>query len=274
MMKINKTDINLRATLLSGQLFRVNEENDKSFTIVLSDRVVNLKEEDNYIIIDSNNKENLESVIKEYLDLERKYDEINEYLLNKDLKLKEVINYSKGYKILRQPKFEMVISYILSQNNTVKNISSSIEKLSTLFGKKIVFKEKEYYLFPSIEELSNIDEEELKKCSVGFRSKYIINAIKDINNEKDYLNDLDNLDSDKAIEKLMKIKGIGLKVSSCILLFGYARFDVFPIDTWVKKYFNSINEEEIKRTAKEKYGEYSGLVIQYMFHYMRNKNVL
>ena len=73
----------------------------------------------------------------------------------------------------------------------------------------------------------------------------------------------------------MSYKGIGLKIASCILLFGYKRLDVFPIDTWVKKYMKDIygisDIKKIKDFTKDKYGKYSGLVIQYMFHSKRNK---
>ena len=83
------------------------------------------------------------------------------------------------------------------------------------------------------------------------------------------------MDTEEALEYLMSYKGIGLKIASCILLFGYHRFDVFPIDTWVKKYmFDTYNLNDIKKIekfTKEKYKEYSGLVIQYMFHSKRNK---
>ena len=73
----------------------------------------------------------------------------------------------------------------------------------------------------------------------------------------------------------MKNKGIGQKVASCILLFAYSRFDVFPIDTWVKKYmlenYNIKSVKEIKNYSEEHYGQNSGIAIQYMFHTMRNK---
>ena len=73
----------------------------------------------------------------------------------------------------------------------------------------------------------------------------------------------------------MKVKGIGLKVASCILLFGYKRLDVFPIDTWVKQYISSNyniknTQKDIEEFARNNFGKYSGLVIQYMFHSQRN----
>lgn len=255
---------------MSGQCFRVTKESDESFTVVLKDRVINIKENNGILEYDSNNTNELEKLMIEYFDLDRDYESINKYLLNKDKSLKDVVDYSKGYKILNQDDFEMLISYIISQNNTVRNISNCIEKISKKFGKKVVFRNKEYYLFPTYEELKDVSESELKECSVGFRSKYIIEALKNTN----ILNEIYSLETDEALKQLMKIKGVGIKVASCILLFSYGRFDTFPIDTWVKKYFNLDNEAMIRELAFKKYGEYSGLVIQYMFHYSRNRNKL
>ena len=272
--KVQKNQINLKATLLSGQAFRIIEEFDNSFTIILKDRVVNIKDDNDYLIINSNNEDNIEEVINEYLDLDRDYDEINNYILNNNPELKDIISYSRGYKILNQPDFEMLISYIISQNNSVRNISSSIEKISKKYGKRVIFNNKEYYLFPTFEELKNATTKDLNECKVGFRSKYIINAIEELKKDSNYLDNLNNMSSEDAMNKLMEIKGIGMKVASCILLFGYGKLDTFPIDTWVKKFFNEENADKIKSLAFKKYGKYSGLVIQYMFHYSRNKNVL
>lgn len=70
-------------------------------------------------------------------------------------------------------------------------------------------------------------------------------------------------------------KGIGEKVASCILLFGYHRFDVFPIDTWVKKYmkekYNLVTVKDIRKFMWDKYRDNCGLIIQYIFDYSRNK---
>ena len=73
----------------------------------------------------------------------------------------------------------------------------------------------------------------------------------------------------------MQNKGIGPKVASCILLFSYKRYDVFPIDTWVKKImkerYNIEGEENIRKFSKEIYGKYCGIAIQYLFNESRNK---
>lgn len=269
-MKIEVKDFNLKNILLSGQCFRVTENSDSSFTTILKDRIVILKQIDNNIYIESNNYNNLEEIIKEYFDLNRDYDEINKKLITDDT-MQDVIDKSYGYRIMNQDPFEMCISYIISQNNNVKRISLSVEKICERYGKKITYNSKDYYMFPSYEELKNISISELRATGIGFRDKYIIDFLKNYI----YLRDINTLSTSEALEELMKIKGIGLKVASCILLFGYKRLDVFPIDTWVKQFisenYNIKNDQKnIEIFAKEKFKEYSGLAIQYMFYSQRN----
>lgn len=273
-MKI-KSDINLYDTLMSGQAFRINIEDDDSFTIIISDRILNIKQENDYIVVNSNNEEDLELVTRYYLDLDRDYEVLNKELSKNEI-LKRDINLCKGYKVLKQDKFEMYISYIISQNNNVKRIAGSINKISERYGKKVEYNNKEYYLFPTFEELKNITIEELRECGVGFRDSYIINALNKLKENPFFLEELDMLPTDEAIKELMKIKGIGLKVASCILMFGYSRFDTFPVDTWVKKYVseNFKIKDDIKiisKFMKDNFNENSGLAVQYFYHINRNK---
>lgn len=275
-MRLEVKDINLYDTFFSGQCFRMIIEEDGSITNVIKDRVINIREENGYLVINSNNEVNLEEVIKDYLDLYRNYDEINDIISNKNDILKSNIELVKGYKILKQDRFEMFITYIISQNNRVSKISKSVEKLSQKFGEKVTFNDKDYYLFPKFEEIKDITLEELREAGVGFRDKYIKEALEFLENNPKFLEEIDNMDTERAIEELTKIKGIGLKVASCILMFGYSRFDSFPIDTWVKKFvsenFNiKDNMKDISSFMKNTFGEYSGLAIQYFYHIERNK---
>ena len=243
-----------------------------SFTVILSDRVINIKKEEDYIVIDSNNLDNLELVVRYYFDLDRDYNVINEKFKDNFI-FKNNIDLCKGYKILKQNPFEMYISYIISQNNNVKRISASINKLCELYGQKVYFNGKVYFLFPTYEKLKKLKADDLAELKIGFRDKYIIDFL----NKYDSFNDLDNLSTPDAFNKLLTVKGIGPKVASCILLFGYKRLDVFPIDTWVKQFVSSrygVKDDfkTIENLAMNKYGKYSGLAIQYMYHYNRNIN--
>lgn len=272
MKKIKKNDINLKDTITCGQIFRY-EKLDNSYIIILEDRVVELSEDDTYIYINSSNEVDIEKIITDFLDLNRDYNEILSYLIKNDNNLIDIINDSKGFKIINSPSFEMIISYMISANNNVKNIQRSVNLLSLKYGKEVIFNNKKYYLFPTLDDMKKLNLNDYENLKLGFRSKYIYNLINNITNE-DILR-INELSTNDAILYLMSYKGIGLKIASCILLFGYKRLDVFPIDTWVKKYMKDIygisDIKKIKDFTKDKYGKYSGLVIQYMFHSKRNK---
>jgi len=272
MRKINKKNINLYDTVTCGQIFRF-EVIDDEYIIILSDRVVKLKEDNNFIYIVSSDYSDIENILEKYLGLSIDYEKINNELINSDETLKDIISECDGFKIINSPKFETIISYMISANNNVRNIQRSVNLLSEKYGKKIIFDNKEYYLFPTLDALKKLSIEDLNDIKLGFRSKYIYEFVNNIT-----LSDIDKIDdmsTSDAIEYLTSFKGIGLKIASCILLFGYKRLDVFPIDTWVKKYMNDTygisDIKKIETFTKEKYKDYSGLVIQYMFHSKRNK---
>ena len=276
MIKIDRINhLNLENTITCGQIFRFQQEDDDSFTIVLSDRVVNIKYINNTLYVDSNNLENLESIIREYLDLDRDYISIINKIRKMDNKLGECLDYSIGLKIIKQNPLECIISYLISQNNSVRNITNSLNKISEYFGEKVLFRGKTYYLFPTLDKLSKISMDEFRKCKVGFRDKYLVGIISSIVDKSLDINKIYNMSSKDALEYLMKFKGIGMKVASCILLFAYQKYDVYPIDTWVKKYMNDtykiVGEKNIRDFTNNTYGEYSGLAIQYMFNSKRNK---
>lgn len=262
MIKI-KNNFNLDNTITCGQIFRFIKEDNK-YIVILSDRVISLEAHGEDIIIESNNYDNLENIINDYFDLNRDYTSLLNGIDIDD----SIIEFNKGYKIIHQDPLITLIEYIISSANKVERISKSLDLLSQKYGEKVLFNGECYYLFPSIDKLRNLSINDFRECKVGFRDKYLYDIVhSDID-----LESINNMDSTTALKYLKSYKGIGTKVASCILLFAYQRFDVFPIDTWVKKHMNETNEKKIKEYTSKKYKEYSGLVIQYMFNYERNAN--
>ncbi len=272
-----ENELDLENTLTCGQIFRYQQEIDNSFTVVISDRVINLKYDNYKLYVKSNKLDNLENVIREYLDLDRDYKSIMDKIRVMDSTLAKYLDNSLGLKMIKQDKLECIISYIISQNNSVRNIQMSLNMLSEAYGEKVEFLNKDYYLFPKLDRLASLSLEDFRKCKVGFRDKYLVGIIESINNGSFDLNMIDSLNTEEALQYLINFKGIGMKVASCILLFSYQRFDVYPVDTWVKKFmednYNIIGEKNIREYCKKTYGEYSGLAIQYMFNSKRNMNV-
>lgn len=274
MIKINVSNFNLKDTITCGQIFRYEINDDNSYTVVIKDRVIKLWYKDNILYADSNNPDKLKDVVENYLDLKRDYGKINNELIDKNPNLEKIIKYSNGLKMIQQDPFETLISYIISANNRVPMISKVVNNIAYTYGKKVIFDNKDYYLFPSVLDMKNCTKEVLRSLKTGFRDEYIYDVVNRILSGEFNLDNIRNMDSISALEYLKTNKGIGDKVASCILLFAYSRFDVYPIDTWVKKYmkenFNIEGLNKIKKYSKEYYGEYSGLVIQYMFNYSRN----
>lgn len=275
MVVIDNVDINLDDTITCGQIFRYTKEDDDSYTVIVDDRVINIRQEKNKILVKSSKEKDLEKFIRHYLDLDRDYISLNKLLIDNDNSLKDIIDECSGFKIMNQPKFETIISYILSSNNRVPQIAKALNNISERYGDKITFEGKEYYLFPTQKQLSKCTVDELRNLKAGFRDKYIYEFVNKVNNNEVDLELISDMPSDDAMKYLMNNKGIGEKVASCILLFAYSRLDVFPIDTWVKKYmkdeYNIESVDNIRKFTKDKYKDYSGLAIQYMFHYKRNK---
>lgn len=272
MLKI-KNNFDLKSTITCGQIFRY-EELDEGYIVILDDRVIKLREDKDYIYIESNNENNLKEVIKDYFDLERDYEKIIRDISKLDNKIIPALLYSKGLKMIHQSPFITIIEYIISQNNRVPSIKKSLDLISEKYGEKIVFNNSEYYLFPSVEKLSELSILDFRECKVGFRDKYLYEIVKSIKEDKLNIDNIYNMSSEDALKYLIIFKGIGNKVASCILLFAYQKFDVYPIDTWVKKFmkdeYKIEGEEKIREFTKKTYKEYSGLAIQYMFNYKRN----
>ncbi len=273
MIKIKKC-FDLDSTITCGQIFRYSKFED-GYIVIIKDRVLYLKENGEFILVESNNEENLESIINQYFDLNRDYDSILKNIKFSDQGMVKVVEDNRGLKMINQDPLETIIAYIISQNNRVPSIAKSLDIISEKYGTCVSFKDKDYYLFPSLEKLYNLTIEDFRNCKVGFRDKYLYGIVHSIKDGSLDLNGISSMDSDTAMKYLMSFKGIGMKVASCILLFSYERLDVYPIDTWVKKFmkdnYNIEGEKNIRSFVSDTYGEYSGLIIQYMFNSKRNK---
>ena len=263
-----------------GQCFRWNKEEDKSYTGVIKDAVLNVKQEKNKIIFRGICKGDLKKVVREYFDLDNNYEIIKEKLSKIDNFMKKSIEFGDGIRILNQDLWECIISFIISANNNIPRIKKIIEAISKEYGEEISWRGKKYYFFPSIEALSKASVEDLRKLGTGFRDKRIYNTTKKIYEKEVDLDEIKQLKSSEEIEeKLLTLDGVGNKVANCIMLFSLKRYDVFPIDVWVRRVMNDLylhkeNEKEVDKKelqafAEEKYKDLAGLAQQYLFYWRR-----
>ncbi len=263
-----------------GQCFRWNKQIDGSYTGVFKGNVLNVKKEDNKIVFKGICKDNIIKVVNEYFDFDTDYRNIKEKLSKVDEYLKESIEFGNGIRILNQDLWETIISFIISANNNIPRIKGIIERISKEYGNKIIWNNEEYYTFPTPNELGKATIEDLRKLGLGFRDKRVYETTKMILNGEVKLQDfIEEKDTTNLREKLLLLPGVGAKVADCIMLFGLKRFEVFPIDVWVRRVMNElyiknedetkVNKKEIEKLAIEKYANLAGLAQQYLFYWKR-----
>ena len=264
-----------------GQCLRWNEEDDESYTGVIKEGVINLKKKDENIIFNGMLSSDIKEIVFNYFDLKRNYEEIKNKLSKIDENVNLSIKYGEGIRILNQDLWETIISFIISANNNIPRIKGIIERLSEKYGKEVIWNEKKYYLFPRPEELKNVTVQDFRDLGTGFRDIRLFETTNKILTKEVDLQSLYNLDTKDARDELLTLSGVGPKVADCILLFSdLKRFDVFPIDVWVRRVMNElyiknpdetkVNKKEIAKIAKEKFGDLEGLAQQYLFYWKRD----
>ena len=262
-----------------GQCFRWKKQQDNSYTGVFNNNVINVKKEMERVIFTGNCNEDIKTVCIDYFDLNRNYENIKTELSKIDKYLENSIKYGNGIRILHQNLWETLISFIISANNNIPRIKTIIERISKKYGNKIVFQNEIYYTFPTPSELSNATVEDLHNLGLGFRDVRVYETIqKTLRKEID----LKKLEKEENIEtlrnKLLEIPGVGPKVADCIMLFSLKKYEVFPVDVWVKRviselYFENIEQkpQTIQKFAKNQYGNLAGLAQQYLFYWRRDR---
>lgn len=264
-----------------GQCFRWELEEDGSYTGVVRENVINVKKEKDNIVITGKFSENIHALCDDYFDLSTNYQKIKEELSCIDIHMKTSIEYGKGIRILHQDVWEALISFIISANNNIPRIRGIIERISKKYGKEIIWNNKYYYTFPTPEELGRASVKDLRELGLGFRDVRVFETTRLVKEEVINLKKLKDIeDIDELREKLLRFPGVGPKVADCIMLFSMKKYEVFPIDVWVKRvmtelYFsdevNNVkpNNKKILEFASQKFGMLAGLAQQYLFYWRR-----
>ncbi len=263
-----------------GQCFRWNIEEDNSYTGIFGNNVLNVKKEEKDIIFKGICDGNIDDICKKYFDLGTDYEKIKNQLASIDEYLENSINYGKGIRILKQDLWETIISFEISANNNIPRIKGIIDRICKKYGNEIKWNEKIYYTFPSIQQLSKASIEELRQLGLGFRDKRIYDTTQIFLKQEMTLQELEEeKNTEKAKEKLLKLPGVGPKVADCILLFSLKKYEVFPIDVWVRRVMNElyihqedeekVSKKQLQKLAKDKYSNLAGLAQQYLFYWKR-----
>ena len=267
MIKKITDDLELGKIMDSGQCFRWYEE-DGSYRIMSGSRCLYMTElGDGDYELDCSEEE-FDAYWYDYLDLEEDYAAIRARIdPAEDPFLYEACEHEKGIRMLRQDPWEMLISFIISQNRNIPAIRRSIELLSEACGdRRVDSRGRGYYAFPGPEAVASLSEEELTACKLGYRTGYVHLAAVAVNEGSFDVASLMDADEEHTIESLKSLMGVGDKVANCVSLFGLHHMNAFPRDVWVKRI---LADKYPDGYPFESYSPYNGVYQQYMFAYYR-----
>lgn len=292
-------NFDIKQILECGQCFRWEKISDTNYIIVAYGRVIEVLQEGDKATIYNSNEEDFNSIWISYFDLERNYDEIKVQLA-KDEILRKSVDFGYGIRILNQDPFEMLISFIISARNSIPSIKKTVKKICEAWGEKIEYKGEEYYTFPKPIAIKNATLEDIQGTGASFRSKYIVDTIKRVNEAIEVREDIKKnpdkyserpealdfdleyiktLKDDECHLALQKFMGVGAKVADCIMLFSMAKHSAFPVDVWIKRamiYFYvapDVSLNKMRVFARDKFGALSGMAQQYLFYYARENKI-
>ena len=292
-------NFDIKQILECGQCFRWDKISDTNYIIVAYGRVIEVLQEGDKATIYNSNEEDFNNIWINYFDLERDYDEIKTELA-KDEILRKSVDFGYGIRILNQDSFEMLISFIISARNSIPSIKKTVKKICEAWGEKIEYKGEEYYTFPTPKAIKEATLEDIQGTGASFRSKYIVDTIKKVNEAIEVKEDMENnpdkyserpeildfdleyinsLNDDECHVALQKFMGVGAKVADCIMLFSMAKHSAFPVDVWIKRamiYFYvapDVSLNKMRVFARDKFGAYSGVAQQYLFYYARENKI-
>lgn len=255
----SKEDFNPQHILECGQIFAYekNGDNYSVFSAAYSAEII--EKENGYEIITE-----CPSYFENFFDLDTDYSDIKRKLSSFEI-LKKPIEFGHGIRILKNDLFEVLVSFIISANNNIKRIQKIINALKQeCTGGKA---------FPSQQQLLRFSVEDFYRIGLGYRAPQLYKALRQFDESE--LASWRNLPTKELRTKLISLSGVGPKVADCVLLFGFSRKDVFPVDTWINKMYNLYfpplsDREKIRNNLVSTFGDLSGYAQQYLFYYQRS----
>ena len=278
MVTVNIPFLDLLKVADSGQAFRIRVIDDAHVELVAFGRYLQIAKTAKDTFAFSCSEKEFEDIWKPYLDLGRDYGKIVRSIDKNDEYLMAAAKFGEGIRILKQDIFETTISYIISQRRSIPSITTSVERISKLCGKKIKAPKlespfvaplkKEYYAFPTPEELNNLPYKDLENTGVGYRAPYIARAAEEFSSGKLDPDALSALSDDDLYKALTAMYGVGTKVANCVMLFAFARTGRFPVDVWIQRIEDRYYNGHFDCTP---YPDTAGIMQQFMFYYERRK---
>ena len=251
----------------SGQCFRAVPMEDGSYRFIAGDQVLYIRKltEERYEV--SCDRTAWAQFWTPYFDLGRDYRAISGRIPAEDTFLQLAAEAGAGIRILRQDPWETLVTFIISQRKSIPAIRAVVETLSRRYGTAIPAPGAALYSFPTAQQLQKVTTEDFLACKAGYRAPYLCDAVRQVLSGSLDLAGIAALPDDDLIAALEGVRGVGVKVASCVALFAYGRTGCAPVDTWIRKV---IQREYQGRNPFDRYGDAAGIMQQYFFYYAQS----
>src|SRR5213082_1458337 len=271
--KIPAPDFDLAMTLGSGQIFHW-EKLGNGFIGAIGDRPVYVEQHGDSLLTSCED----EKLIRNYFALDHPLAEICASF-PVDPVMSVAQEFCRGLRIIRQPKWECLATFICSSMKQVAHIRQISKKLRERFGETREIRGRVVFTFPLAERIAASSERELRKCALGYRAKSLLATARQVASGDVDLEKM-SISSDADLRAgLCELPGVGAKVANCVMLFSYERLRAFPIDVWIErvlreKYFpraRKLNAARLRTFTEKYFGDHGGYAQQYLFHHARKK---
>ena len=284
LIKIRALDLDLAMTLDSGQVFHWQKVGN-GFVGAIGDRAVYVEQHANVLKVRDGEAPSLPQarakaralprIVAHYFALDHPLAEICASFPN-DPAMNAARLFCCGLRIIRQPKWECLATFICSSMKQVAHIRQISLALRRRFGDRRKVGDHVAHMFPLAQRIASASEKDLRECALGYRAKNLLATARLVTSGECDLESWSALSDPDLREKLCSLPGVGAKIANCVMLFAYERLRAFPIDVWIERvlkqqYFprKKITEPRLREFSETYFGEHGGYAQQYLFHHAR-----
>jgi N-glycosylase/DNA lyase len=280
-MEIAAPDFDLEKTLDSGQVFHW-EKIGKGFVGTIGDCAIYIERNGSVLGVRDGGtparspRRPLPEIITRYFALDHPLAEICASFPD-DPVMNAARQFCRGLRIIRQPKWECLATFICSSMKQVAHIRQISLALRRRFGGRRRVGDHVVYTFPLPQRIARVSENDLRKCALGYRARNLLMTARLVSSGKANLEAWSALSDTDLRAELCALPGVGAKVANCAMLFAYERLRAFPIDVWIERvlrqqYFSrkkKVTEPRLREFSERYFGEHGGYAQQYLFHHAR-----
>jgi len=264
-------DFDLEKTLNSGQVFHWTRSG-KGFVGAIDQTPVYVEQDGNSVLVPKEHA----TLVARYFALDHPLPEILK-TFPADPVMNVAVEYGRGLRIIRQPQWECLATFLTSALKQVQHIRAISLSIRKNFGHSLQGGELEIFSYPTAEQVAEVPLAKLLECKLGFRAANLIATARMVASGAVGFELLHDLSTDEVRTVLCSLPGIGEKIANCVLLFAYGRLDAVPIDVWISRIMNEVyfagrtkvSSREMKSFAADYFGPYAGYAQQYLFHHWR-----